>query len=355
MISSLRSGSAAALRLWAELALSIFAVTVGNAPLLAQALDSARSPPLIGINLSGAELNPGSNKLNYTYVFPTTNEMDYFIGKGMRCFRIPVLSDRLFQPTKAGVLHPTADWESLTKLVNHAAASNVRVIVDLHQYGTMLSGVVGRDEPATNEFAAFWSEVARRLRNEPNIVFGLMNEPHEQTAEEWLVGLNAAISAIRAAGATQLILAPGSYWSGAHNWTRTGNAVAMRGVVDTHHNFAYEAHQYLDADHSGRTSNVVAGSGREVLRDFTDWVRSQQLKAYLGEFGFSGSPDAMREGKALLDFMSDNRDVWLGGSYWAAGPWWGDYMFSVEPDEKGDKPQMSVLSGAVNAMKGDHD
>ena len=35
----------------------------------------------------------------------------------------------------------------------------------------------------------------------------------------------------------------------------------------------------------------------------------------------------------------------LGGTYWAAGPWWGpDYPLSVEPVNGKDRLQMAVLS-----------
>ncbi|HIB99683.1 TPA: glycoside hydrolase family 5 protein, partial [Candidatus Poribacteria bacterium] len=41
--------------------------------------------------------------------------------------------------------------------------------------------------------------------------------------------------------------------------------------------------------------------------------------------------------------IDDNTDVWLGWTYWAAGPWWGDYMFSIEPKIGEDRPQMVIL------------
>jgi endoglucanase len=43
--------------------------------------------------------------------------------------------------------------------------------------------------------------------------------------------------------------------------------------------------------------------------------------------------------------MAQNRDVWIGGAYWAAGQWWGDYMFSIEPKDNRDRPQLEVLTG----------
>jgi len=33
----------------------------------------------------------------------------------------------------------------------------------------------------------------------------------------------------------------------------------------------------------------------------------------------------------------------LGGTSWAAGPWWGNYALSVEPRNGQDRPQMAVL------------
>jgi hypothetical protein len=42
-------------------------------------------------------------------------------------------------------------------------------------------------------------------------------------------------------------------------------------------------------------------------------------------------------------------ELWLdlGWTYWVAGPWWNDYIFTVEPDGNKDRPQMDVLSRHV--------
>ena len=46
----------------------------------------------------------------------------------------------------------------------------------------------------------------------------------------------------------------------------------------------------------------------------------------------------------MLDHLKANHDVWEGWTYWAAGPRWGDYRFTVEPTADGrDRPQMAVL------------
>jgi endoglucanase len=300
----------------------------------------------VGVNLSGAELNPGRNQLNRDYVFPTFQQIDYFQHRGLRVFRIPTLIDRLFVRPSSREAAATECWLSLVELIDHAARVGAEVILDFHQYGRTRSGLIGRDKEATSEFVAAWAEAAARLRNKPNVIFGLMNEPHEQSAKEWLAAANAAIAAIRKAGARQLILVPGSSWSGAHSWTTSDNGAVMKGVVDPQSNFAYEVHQYLDRDSSGASPDVVLGAGGARLVSFTEWARRNNVHAFLGEFGFAATQQGLEEGQALVAYMAANRDVWIGWTYWAAGQWWGDYMFSVEPERGRDKPQLEILTSA---------
>ena len=304
--------------------------------------DACQAAPdwMTGVNLSGAEFNSKRTRLNVDYTYPTASEIRSFAAKGFRIFRVPVLSSRLLGSDG----HTTPDWAALVTLVEVAAVSGSSVIVDLHQYGGMPEGLVGRDPAATASFAAFWGEVAARLKDKPNVVFGLMNEPNKQTPAEWRVGAEAGLAAIRRAGAGQLVLVPGTAWDGAHSWLSSGNADAFRDLNDPGRNFAFELHQYLDKDYSGTHPEAVAGLGAKGLSAFTAWARAHQAKGFLGEFGFSGTPEAMKEGSDLLAYMQANKDVWHGWTYSAAGPWWGAYMFSVEPGKDGaDKPQMTVL------------
>lgn len=296
-----------------------------------------------GVNLSGAEYNSSSTHIYFDYTYPTKGEVDYYTKKGLKVFRVPVLSSRILSASMSNN-GGGSDWKALTGFIATAAAAGASVIIDIHQYGTMPSGLVGKDAAATVEFVAAWTELAKRLKGTPNVIFGLMNEPHAQSATEWLKGVNGAIAQIRAQGAQQLILVPGSYWDGAHNWTSTDNATVMVGVSDPAHNFAFEVHQYLDQYSSGSTPAVAKGSGKTSLVSFTAWARAHNVKGFLGEFGFAASADAMAEGDDLVAYMAANKDVWKGWTYWAGGPWWGNYMFSVEPSNGVDKPQMSVLT-----------
>ncbi len=300
---------------------------------------------MTGVNLSGAELNSKKSRVNFDYIYPTIAEIAYFRRKGFRYFRIPLLMHRLFQIDHASLKAAhTEDWNTLLALVEEAARNDAVVIIDFHQFGRTQAGLIGRDATATREFVAVWSETAKLLKDHPNVIFNLMNEPHEQTASEWLGAANSAIASIRKAGAKQLLLVPGTHWTGAHSWTTSDNARVMSGVIDPANNFAFDVHQYLDADSSGTSANCVPGAGSTRLRAFTEWARAHKAHAFLGEF--ASTAQCLREGAALVTYMAANKDVWIGWTYWAAGPWWGDYMYSIEPRGGSDRPQLGVLMSA---------
>ena len=301
-------------------------------------------PPLAGVNIAGGEFGsarPG--RLAFDYAYPSQAEIDYFAAAGFRVLRVPFLGDRAVSlDGTAATLRPD-DIAELDRVVDGARKRGLYVVLDLHEFGELNGRSIGKDLAATQAFATIWQVLAKHYARRPNVIFGLMNEPHLQTPEEWLLGANAGIRAIRAAGARQLILVPGSAWTGAHSWIGSRNGAVMTGIADPQNHFAIEVHQYLDGNSSGSSPEVIAGAGTERLAAFTDWARRNGLKAFLGEFGWPDSPAGHAEGESMLRSMAANGDVWLGFAYWAAGPMWGDYMFSVEPADGRDKPQMAVL------------
>jgi hypothetical protein len=86
---------------------------------------------------------------------------------------------------------------------------------------------------------------------------------------------------------------------------------------------------------------------------FTDWCRARGYKGWLEEFGAANNSTALAALDDMLVYMADNSDVWGGWSYWAAGDWWGGYMFSVQPSGGTDKPQMPTLLAHAEAPQED--
>src|SRR5690606_35093857 len=147
----------------------------------------------------------------------------------------------------------------LRSTVDLAVGRGLTVVLDPHNYARyLLDGeeqVLGDGELTNEHFANFWTRVATEFKEDEAVVFGLMNEPHDMPTADWVEAANAAIAAIRETGAEQLILVPGNHWTGAHSWTKTDNATALLSIDDPNDNYAFEVHQYFDANHSGSSPN----------------------------------------------------------------------------------------------------
>jgi len=306
-----------------------------------------------GVNLSVAEFGKGS-KLGTNYTYPNDTEFAYFQAKGFKIVRIPFKWERV-QPQVLGPLDP-ANLKELDRCVSQANQRGLVVLLDVHNYGGRnVDGknfFIGIDPELTSDmFNDFWVKLGSHYKDNPLVWIGLMNEPHKQTAPLTAQIMQSAVNALRGAGLKNRILVPGTSWTGAHAWIKSGNGAAYANFTDPGNNFAFEVHQYLDKDSSGTHVEAVPGIGQKCLVDFTAWAKQYHFKAFLGEFGWDGNPantQANTEGDALLSSMDQNKDVWIGYTYWAAGPWWNKYMYSVEPDglKQGapvDKNQLPVL------------
>jgi endoglucanase len=301
-----------------------------------------------GINLTGGEFARKKIPGQYAkdYIYPGAKDVDYFLDKGMNVFRLPFLWERL-QPVAAEPLDE-AELARLDQAVEYITGKGATVIIDLHNYARYHGKVVGV-EISDDALADIWRRLAEHYRDNRRVAFGLMNEPHGLPTETWVASANKTIAAIRATGSAHLLLVPGNAWTGAHSWNKTGygtaNAVAMRTIVDEQNNYLVEAHQYLDKDSSGTHPHCVdVGKAMQRLVDFTDWLRETGNRGFLGEFAGGRSPECIAALDAMLTYVAENEDVWAGWTYWAGGPWWGNYMFNLSPTKNNeDRPQLAPI------------
>ncbi len=204
--------------------------------------------PLRGVNLSGAELNPDKlpGRVGFDYIYPTPAELDHAQAAGMTVIRLPVLWERL-QPQLEGPLDE-AELGRLRAIRDEAERRGLRLIIDAHDYGTYRGVQVGTADVPRDAFAGFWGRVAKAFANDSFVIFGLMNEPHDMPSAGWAIAEQAAIDAIRGAGARNLVLVSGTGWDGAHNFVSGNgygepNAVALASLRDPANNIAFEVHQ----------------------------------------------------------------------------------------------------------------
>ena len=141
---------------------------------------------LTGVNLAGADFGydtlPGNFGREYTY--PTTEEVDYFMAKGMNIFRLPFLWERL-QNDQSGPLNQ----DELTRIkdfVSYVTSKQGYVILDPHNGARYYNEIINLDGPygalPLAAFEDFWTKLANQFKNNTLVIFGLMNEPHDMSS-----------------------------------------------------------------------------------------------------------------------------------------------------------------------------
>jgi len=336
--------------------------SVRDEPMVSTRQHAYSTVPYRGVNLASAEFatDPWGNgtfpgTYNTDYIYPSVSEADYFIAKGMNTFRVPFRWERL-QRTLNGAFDST-ESSRLATTVNGLTAKGAYVIIDPHNYGRYFTNTIGSGSVTNANFADFWTKLANLYKSNSKVIFAVMNEPHDMSTETWVSSANAAIAAIRATGATQLILVQGNGWSGAHSWNQTwygtANAVAMKSISDPGRNYAFEVHQYLDSDFSGATGSCQSTTiGSEKLQNFTDWLKANGYKGFVSEFGGGRNTTCYSAISNEVAHIMNNSSVYLGWTYWSAGPWWGEYELTLEPSGSVDRPQMASLTPYLTANSG---
>ncbi len=315
--------------------------------LLASGVAAPAQPLLVGVSLSGAEYNPKRvpARPDVDYVYPTSADLDYFLSRGLTTIRLPFRWERL-QPRLYGPLD-RMELARIDAVVAVAGKRGGTVILDPHNYARYGEAVIGSPELPDDAFADFWRRLAAHYASKPGVWFGLMNEPHDMPIRQWFRAAQAAIDAIRAAGAHNLVLVPGGSWSGAHSWFSrwdgATNAGEFEKLSDPANNLAVEVHQYFDANFSGTGKKCrSARIGVEKIAPVTAWLRKRGYRGFLGEFGTSSNPLCLKALDATLAHLAENK-VWIGWTYWAAGRWMGKYPYTVSPGPQGDTSQMKIL------------
>jgi endoglucanase len=304
-----------------------------------------------GLNISGAEYGEfdGVEGVNFTY--PSASTVSYFADKGFDTVRLPFKWERL-QP-RLGEAFERTELERLKTSVAGLRDKGFLIILDPHNFGYYSGNNIGSAEVSPRQFAQFWIRLAAEFANEDGIGFGLMNEPHDIAPAVWLDAANQAIAGIRAVGARNLILVPGTHWSGVVTWHEDfgqgSNAKTMLGIIDPIDNYAFEVHQYMDKDLSGTNEACVnADLAVDGMEKLSDWLRLHGKRAFLGEFGGSKDADCLAGLTRMTDHMASHSDVWLGWTYWAGGDWWSpEEGNNIQPTAEGDRAQLSVLLPAL--------
>ncbi len=301
-------------------------------------------PRLFGVSLCGAEFGesdlPGIYGRHYTY--PPAQHLDYYKSHDIRLVRLPFRWERLQR-----ALFDPLDLTELARIdafIAECRQRGMQVILDPHNYARYNGKLIGSPEVPNEAFADFWSRVAEHYRDETAIyAYGLVNEPHD-TKGLWPAAAQAGVDGVRRQDRKHFILVPGDNWSSAKDWRKWNENLSINDPGDR---MVYEAHLYFDPDSKGTYEDDYDEAlahptlGVDRIKPFVEWLRDHGHAGFVGEYGIPGDDDRwLPVLDKSLEYLQAND---IGGCYWAGGPWWKDYILSLEPREGTDRPQMKVL------------
>ena len=271
--------------------------------------------------------------------------MQHFVtADKLNVFRLPVGWQYLVANNLGGPLDATF-FASYNSLVQACLATGAHCIVDVHNYARYNGGIIGQGGPTNAQFTSLWTQLATKYATNANVIFGVMNEPHDIVMSTWAVTVQAVVTAIRAAGAkSQMILLPGTGYSGAGVFVAQ-SAPALSTIKDsdgTTTKLIYDIHQYLDSDGSGTHAECVTDHVSDVLTPLASYLRSAKRIAFLTETGGGNVASCVTDVCSELSYLNANSDVFLGWVGWAAGGFDTTYVLTETPN--GNTDQLIVSS-----------
>ncbi|MGE6663315.1 glycoside hydrolase family 5 protein [Pseudomonas sp. NPDC077408] len=302
---------------------------------------------LVGINLAGAEFGadvalPGVYLKQYIY--PGEADFKRYAERNLKLVRLPFRWERI-QPRLNGELNSVELGRMLATL-DHAKKYNMQVILDMHNYYRYHGKMIGSNEVPVSAFADAWRRIAQKVANHPAVYgYGLMNEPHT-TNGKWPAAALAAAKSIRTLDADNWVVIAGDRWSSAFHWPSYNTQLVKDSWMrDPNNNLMFEAHLYFDKDYSGYYTNRYEKYDPMIgvvrAKPFVEWLTRYRLRGFIGEHGAPDfSPSAVVAMDNLLQYLGQHC---IPSTYWAAGPWWGDYALSLDVKSGKPRPQLPIL------------
>ena len=248
--------------------------------------------------------------------------MQYFATNDhLNLFRIPVGWQYLVNNNLGGPLYESF-FSTYDQIMQACLATSALCILDVHNYARWNGGIIGQDNGPTNaQYTSLWAQLAQKYASQSNVIFGLMNEPHDLNMTIWATNLQQAVDAIRENGATtQMILLSGTNYDavGGFNDQSAPALSIIRDHDGSTDKLIYEAHQYLDGK-GGTTTQCNTNGVNDTLVPMTAFLRSAGRKAMLTETGGGNTASCVTDVCEELSYLNSNSDVWLGWAGWAAG------------------------------------
>ncbi|TGO17212.1 hypothetical protein BTUL_0019g00010 [Botrytis tulipae] len=282
-------------------------------------------------------------------------QMAHFVSKtGHNIFRLPVGWQYLVNNNLGGTLD-SSNLATYDQLVQGCLATGATCIIDIHNYARWNGGIIGQGGPTDAQFASLWTQLAAKYKSNTKIVFGLMNEPHDlNSVTTWAATLQKVVTAIRQAGASNMLLLPGSDYASAGAFITDGSAAALSKVTNpdgTFTNLIFDVHKYLDSDNSGTHTECVTNNIDTAFAPLATWLRANGRQAILSETGGGNTASCQTYLCQQVAYLNANSDVYLGYIGWSAGSFDSTYELVETPIGSGSSMTDQPLVAACLTRK----
>ncbi|KAK7458270.1 cellulase [Colletotrichum acutatum] len=265
-------------------------------------------------------------------------QMNHFVQNDkLNMFRLPVGWQFLVN-NQIGQLN-AANLGKYDQVMQKCLATGAHCMLDIHNFARWNGGIIGQGGPTDDQFVSLWTQLATKYKDNANVVFELMNEPHDLDVKLWAATCQKVVTAIRGAGAaSQMILLPGTNFNSAEFLVSSGSAEALAAITNpdgTTDNLIIDVHKYLDEDNSG-THKPCTTDNVESFRTVAEFLRAKGRKGLVSETGASSDASCFTSFCAQNTFINQNSDVFIGLVGWAAGSFSTDYVLSLTPKKSGN-------------------
>jgi aryl-phospho-beta-D-glucosidase BglC (GH1 family) len=153
--------------------------------------------------------------------------------------------------------NPTKYMSELDRIIEEANAAGLYVIIDLHDNVKSGSPYAKGDDVPKPQDVEYWKIIAAHFKNNPMVMFDVLNEPQVRGWDAWLhgggtvggtplLGFQDLVDAVRSVGAKQIIVVEPGKAGGdtgeSGGWATMGNHF----INDPYGNIVYSRHVYSD-------------------------------------------------------------------------------------------------------------
>ena len=220
-----------------------------------------------------ATRSPGQGPQTPTnYEFVTNADVDYLVSCGMNTFRLLFIHEAIQPQAFAAIPYAgaltnasrySAYYTTFKALADYITITKGKTcLIDVHNaegsYPTGFTSYYLRQfsmTPAHTQengtvLADLWGKLATIFIGNPNVWFGILNEPTTRS-DQWYPVAQACINAIRATGNTNKICMPSHDAGGARSFVDGGSEALFAALKDPATNTVIQVHTYYDSNNSG--------------------------------------------------------------------------------------------------------